>query len=61
MSAFADQVNDVPVVLPPLKVCNIQFRRLFPWQLASQEDRMSGASVSSELNTWRCWSADGLN
>jgi hypothetical protein len=38
MAGIADHVNDGAVVLPPLKVRNVQFRRFFPAQPASQED-----------------------
>ena len=36
--AFADQVNNGPVILAALKMRNIQFRRLFPAQATTQED-----------------------
>lgn len=38
MSGLTDHIDDGPVVLPSLKVCNVQFRRLFPAQPAAQED-----------------------
>jgi hypothetical protein len=38
MAGLADHINDGPVVLPPLKVRNIQFCRFFPAKPASQED-----------------------
>ena len=38
MPGLADQINDGPVVLPALKMSNVQFCRLFPAQPATQED-----------------------
>ncbi|HWF09495.1 MAG TPA: hypothetical protein VG297_13590 [Bryobacteraceae bacterium] len=36
--AFADQIDDCPMGLPPLKMSNVQFRRFFAAQPAPQED-----------------------
>jgi len=38
MSGLADQIDDGPVVFPPLKMGNVQFCRLFAAQPATQED-----------------------
>jgi len=38
MTGLADHIDDGPMVIPPLKVCSIQFCSLFPAQPASQED-----------------------
>ncbi len=38
MPGLADHINNGPVVLPPLKVCKVEFCRFFPAQPASQED-----------------------
>jgi hypothetical protein len=38
MPGLADQIDDGPVVFPPLKMGKIQFCRLFPAQPATQED-----------------------
>jgi hypothetical protein len=38
MSPLTDQINDRPVIIPALKMSNIQFRCLFPAQPATQED-----------------------
>ena len=38
MPGLADQIDDGPVVFPPLEMGNIQFCRLFPAQTATQED-----------------------
>jgi hypothetical protein len=38
MPGLADQIDDGPVVFPPLKMGNVQFCRLFPAQPAIQQD-----------------------
>jgi hypothetical protein len=38
VAGLADHINDGPVVLPTLKMRNVQFCRFFPAQPASQED-----------------------
>ena len=52
MAGLADHINDGPVVLPPLKVRDIQFRRFFPAQPASQEDSKQ-SSISFALERVR--------
>ena len=42
MSAFADQIRDGPVIVTALKVCEVQFCRLFPPQAAAKEHRENG-------------------
>ena len=48
MSGFADHINDRPVILPALKVGDIQFCGLFPAQPATQKERKE-CSVSLSL------------
>ena len=38
MSGLADQINDRPMILPALKMSDIQLRRLFSAQTATQEE-----------------------
>lgn len=38
MPGLADQIDDRPMVLPPLKMGNVQLRRFFAAQAAPQED-----------------------
>jgi len=38
MPALADQIDDGPVILPPLKMSNVEFCRLFPAKPANQQD-----------------------
>jgi hypothetical protein len=38
MAGLADHINDRPVVLPTLKMSNVQFCRFFPAQPASQKN-----------------------
>jgi len=38
MPAFADQINNGPMVLPPLEMSNVQLCRFLPAQPATQED-----------------------
>lgn len=42
MPGLANQINDRPVIIPALKMSNIQFCRLFPPQAASNENREKG-------------------
>lgn len=42
MSTFAGQVHEGPVIVMPLKMCEVQFCRLFPPQAAAKETRENG-------------------
>lgn len=43
MPRFAYQVDDSPVILPPLKMSNVKLRRFFPAQPAAHEDAQERA------------------
>ena len=42
VSAFADQIHDGPVIVTALKMCQVQFCRLFQTQAAAKENREKG-------------------
>ena len=43
-SAFAGQIHGGPVIVTSLKMCEVQFYRLFPPQAAAKENREKGLS-----------------
>jgi hypothetical protein len=54
MPGLADQIDNCPVVLPPLKMGNVQFCRFFPAQPATQEDSEQ-RSIPLALERIRVW------
>jgi hypothetical protein len=62
MPGLADQIDNCPVVLPPLKIGNVQFCRFFPAQPATQEDseQRSIPLAFERIRVWNLPECSGL-